>query len=396
MSFEKYMPRQTWEKLKKVADQHQTPFMVFDLKGLDAKYQELTENFPGCGVYYAIKANPAKPILKRLIELGSSFDVASRYELDLVLELGCPPERLSFGNTIKKAQDVAYFYQKGVRLYATDSEADLTNIATYAPGSEVYVRILNEGDRTADWPLSRKFGCHNDLAHQLLVKARELGLVPVGISFHVGSQQRDIGAWDAAIAKASALYYRLLEENGIRLKLLNIGGGLPAHYLSKAHTIATYAREIYRFLEEDFGKDIPHLILEPGRSLVGDLGVLVSEVVNVARKHKNDLYRWVFLDVGLFGGLMETLGEAIKYPVYTEHNLYQTLHADQEEEVILAGPTCDSMDIMYQHFKYSLPLELKPGDRVYFFSTGAYTTTYSCVAFNGFPPLKEIYVETEA
>lgn len=392
MTYEKYMPRAAWEKLKKETDRLPTPMMIFDLQGLDAKYREMTENFPKADIYYAIKANPAPPILKRLIELGSCFDVASRYELDLVLGLGCPPERLSYGNTIKKATDVAYFYERGVRLYATDSEIDLDNIARYAPGAQVYVRILNEGDRTADWPLSRKFGCHNELAYNLMVRARELGLDPVGLSFHVGSQQRDIGAWDAAIAKASMIYYRLLEESGIKLRLLNLGGGLPAHYLSKTHNIPTYAREIYRFLEEDFGQDLPHLILEPGRSLVGDLGVVVAEVVNVARKHKNDLYRWVYLDVGLFGGLMETLGEAIKYPVFTDKSLEMTLHADQEEEVILAGPTCDSMDVMYQNFKYSLPLDLKPGDRVYFFSAGAYTTTYSSVAFNGFPPIREHYI----
>ncbi len=392
MGFEKYMPRASWEKLKSHADKLQTPLMIFDVQGIDGKYREMTENFPGADIYYAIKANPAAPILERLIQLGSCFDVASRFELDRVLELGCPPERLSYGNTIKKADDVAYFYQRGVRLYATDSERDLENIARNAPGSRVYVRILNEGDRTADWPLSRKFGCHNELAYSLLVQARDSGLEPAGISFHVGSQQRDIGAWDAAIAKASTIYYRLLEEQGIKLSLLNLGGGLPAHYLSKAHTIATYAREINRFLEEDFGADMPRLILEPGRSLVGDLGVVVTEVVNVARKHKNDLYRWVYLDTGLFGGLMETMGEAIKYPIYTDRTLEQTLHADQEEEVILAGPTCDSMDVMYQNFKYSLPLDLDPGDRLYFFSAGAYTTTYSCVAFNGFPPMKEYYI----
>lgn len=393
MGIEKYMARSTWERLKAFADTKPTPFLVFDLRSLEAKYREMQEQFPNAAIYYAIKANPARPILKRLIELGSCFDVASRYELDLVLELGCPPERMSFGNTIKKAADIAYFYQRGVRLYATDSELDLENLARHAPGSRVYVRILNEGDRTADWPLSRKFGCHNELAYSLLIRAKEVGLDPAGISFHVGSQQRDIGAWDAAIAKASTLYYRLLEERGIKLQLLNLGGGLPAHYLSKAHNISTYAREIYRFLQEDFGQDMPSLIFEPGRSLVADLGVVVSEVVNVARKHKNDLYRWVYLDTGLFGGLMETMGEAIKYPIYTDQTLDQTLPADLEEEVILAGPTCDSMDVMYQNFKYSLPLELRPGNRVYFFTAGAYTTTYSCVAFNGFPPLAEYYVE---
>ncbi len=381
-----------WNRLKTVADKMETPFVVFDLKNLDYEYNDLVTNFPGAKVYYAIKANPAKEILARLIELGSNFDVASVYELDRVLELGCTPERLSYGNTIKKRRDIQYFYEKGVRLYASDSESDLKNIAEFAPGSDVYVRLITEGDLTADWPLSRKFGCHSDMAMDLLIMARNLGLRPVGVSFHVGSQQRDIGAWDAAVAKASTIYYRMLEEDGIKLSMINIGGGMPAHYLSKTHNIQTYAREIIRFMKEDFGDDLPQIILEPGRSLVGDLGVLVSEVVNISRKDRNALNRWVFTDIGKFGGMMETLGEAIKYPLFTERTLERPVPFDKEEEVIIAGPTCDSMDVLYEDFKYSLPLDIKTGDRLYWFSTGAYTTSYSSVEFNGFPPLKAYYV----
>lgn len=189
-----------------------------------------------------------------LNEAGSCFDIASRFELDKLLAIGVKGERLSYGNTIKKGMDIKYFYENGVRLFATDSKEDLRNIAANAPGSKIYVRMLVEGSQSADWPLSRKFGCHPDMAYDLLVMARELGLIPYGVSFHVGSQQRDIG-------------------------------------------------------------------------------------------------------------------------------------------VILAGPTCDSMDIMYEKVKYKLPLSLKSGDRLYWLSTGAYTSTYASVEFNGFPPLKTYYME---
>lgn len=391
MNIERYFDRDTWKRIKEFADHKETPFVVVDLATVERKYRELQTNFPEAKIYYAIKANPAVEVLKLLAELGSCFDVASRYELDRIMSLGVGPERLSYGNTIKKRQDIKYFYDKGVRMFASDSDADLANIALMAPGSNVYIRILTEGDQTADWPLSRKFGCQADMAMDLVVMAKRLSLNPVGVSFHVGSQQREIGAWDAAIAKVNTMFNRVADEDGIKLKLINMGGGFPAQYIAKAHDLETYASEIHRFLREDFGDELPELILEPGRSLVGDAGVLVSEVVLISRKSVNALNRWIYTDVGKFQGMIETLEESIKYPLFTD----RTLNADYKgevEEVILAGPTCDSMDIMYEDYKYELPLSLAIGDRLYWASTGAYTTSYSSVEFNGFPPLKSYFI----
>lgn len=270
-------------------------------------------------------------------------------------------------------------------MYATDAESDLRNIAEQAPGSKVYVRILAEGSHTADWPLSRKFGCQIDMAVELLVLARDLGLEPYGLSFHVGSQQRDIGAWDAAIGKVKIIFDRLQEENDIKLKMVNMGGGFPANYLSRTNDLETYASEIKHFLHEDFGDELPEIIIEPGRSLVANAGVLVSEVVLVSRKSSTSLHRWVYTDVGKFSGLIETLFESIRYPIYTERQ-------GEMEESVIAGPTCDSADIMYEDNKYPLPMELDIGDRLYWFSTGAYTTSYSATEFNGFPPLKQYVI----
>lgn len=382
MQLPEHISSAQWQRFKQAADQYETPFLLLDLDVVRHKYQELEQSFDYAGIYYAVKANPADEIVQLLAELGSNFDIASTYELDKVLRFGVSPDRMSFGNTIKKASDIAYFYQHGVRMYATDSEADLRNIAANAPGSKVYIRILTEGSEGADWPLSRKFGCNPEMAVELATLARDLGLEPWGISFHVGSQQRDIDVWDAAIAKVKFIFERLQSEQNIRLKMINMGGGFPATYLQKTNELTTYREEITRFLTEDFGDEMPEIILEPGRSLVGDAGVLVSEVVLISRKSSTALERWVYLDVGKFNGLIETMDEAIKYQVFTEQS-------DDTEEVILAGPTCDSMDIMYEHNKYALPLSLDMGDRVYWFSTGAYTTSYSSIEFNGFPPLKQ-------
>ncbi|MEJ5188340.1 MAG: type III PLP-dependent enzyme [Breznakiellaceae bacterium] len=379
-----------WEAFMQEAEGKETPFILIDLDMVRENYLRLRELFPYARIYYAVKANPAVEILSLLRDLGSSFDIASRWELDRLLSLGVSPERLSYGNTIKKARDIAYFYERGVRLFATDSKMDLHNIATQAPGSKVYVRILVEGTQSADWPLSRKFGCHPDMAYDLIVEARQLGLIPYGISFHVGSQQRDIGQWDEAIAKTNYLFRSLEEEEGIVLQMINMGGGFPAHYTVPTHELPIYAKEITRYLHEDFGETLPEIILEPGRSMVGDAGIIVSEVILVARKNNTALQRWVFTDVGKFNGLIETMDEAIKYPVVTSSTV-----TGKEGEVILAGPTCDSMDIMYEKSRYQLPLNLIAGDKLYWISTGAYTSSYASVEFNGFPPIKTYFFDSK-
>lgn len=380
-----YYEQATFDRIKALADTLPTPCLIVDTATIDRQYDELVESLPFASVYYAVKANPSAEVITLLRDKGANFDIASVYELDKVMALGVSADRLSFGNTIKKSRDIRHAYERGVRLFATDAEADLRNIAKAAPGSRVYARILTEGTQTADWPLSRKFGCQTDMAMDLLIMARDLGLDPYGVSFHVGSQQRDIGTWDAAIAKVKVIFERLRDEDGIELKMINMGGGFPANYTTRTNDLATYASEIMRYLHEDFGEDLPQIFIEPGRSLIANAGILVSEVVLISRKSRTGLNRWVYTDVGKFSGLIETLDEAIKFPIWTDRK-------GELEEVVLAGPTCDSADVMYENYKYPLPLNLAIEDRLYWLSTGAYTTSYSSIEFNGFPPLATYYV----
>lgn len=365
--------------LKEYTKGIQTPVLLVDLEKIRKSYLDLSRCFPMAQIYFAVKANPMNEVIGMLHEEGSCFDIASRYELDQMLRLGVEPDRLSYGNTIKKRSDISYFYEHGVRMFVTDSENDLKNLAELAPGSRILFRILTEGTG-ADWPLSRKFGSHSDVIYNLIMEADKSGLQPYGISFHVGSQQRDIGQWDDAIARCKYLFDAAWEE-GIELKMINLGGGFPASYVDPTYEVHEYAEEILRFIQEDFGDNMPQLILEPGRSLVADSGIIVSEIVNISKKSKSNLYLWVYLDVGKFGGLIETIDESIKFPIYFDRQ-------GLAEEVILAGPTCDSMDIMYEHFRYHMPETSQPGDKVFIFTTGAYTQSYSSVSFNGFPPLR--------
>lgn len=356
-----------------------TPCLILDLDIVAERYRRLREAIPHVGVYYAVKANPELAVLRVLADLGASFDVASPGEVDLALAAGVRPERISYGNTIKKRSDIAYAYARGVRLFAFDSVGELEKLAVAAPGASVFCRILAAGEG-ADWPLSRKFGCEPAMAADLLRVAAALGLDPCGVSFHVGSQQRDPGQWDRPLAEASALFSTLAAA-GIRLRLVNLGGGFPAQYLAPVPAIAAYGTAIAASVERHFGSAAPDLIVEPGRYLAGDAGVLCSEVVLVSRKAHGEKRRWVFLDAGVFGGLAETLGESIKYRIRT------SVDGGPCGPVVIAGPTCDSLDVLYQDHEYHLPETLQAGDRVMFLSAGAYTRSYCSVGFNGFEPL---------
>jgi ornithine decarboxylase len=362
------------------AHQPETPCLIVDLDEVSKAYKLLRRYLPLARVFYAVKANPAPEIVTTLRDLGSSFDVASRNEVDLCLERAIGADRISFGNTIKKERDIAYAYEKGVRLFAFDSDAELEKLARSAPGSRVFCRILVESTG-AEWPLSRKFGCSPEMAVELLRKARANGLDPYGVSFHVGSQQTKLDQWDSAIGRAARMF-SLLAETDINLKMVNIGGGFPAKYRGEVPAVLHYANAVMAAVTKHFGNDLPEIIVEPGRSIVGDAGVIQAEVVLIAQKTAGADKRWVYLDVGKFNGLAETMDENIKYRIKTPADGGPT------GAVVIAGPTCDSADILYERTPYRLPLDLKVGDKVEIMATGAYTSSYASVGFNGFAPIK--------
>lgn len=353
------------------------PCLVIDLEVVRDNFLRFERAMPDSRIFYAVKANPAPEILALLADLGSNFDCASVQEIDMALAAGATPERISFGNTIKKERDVAAAYRRGVRLFAVDCEAEVDKIARQAPGAKVFCRILCDGVG-AEWALSKKFGCEPQMAIDVLEHAHRAGLTAYGVSFHVGSQQKNPNAWDEALGSAAAIF-RTLFERGIELKMVNLGGGFATRYLEDIPGEATYGEAINGAIRHHFGNRLPETIIEPGRGMVGNAGVIKSEIVLISQKARDDI-RWVYLDIGKFNGLAETMDEAIRYPIFCERD-------GAAEPCVLAGPTCDSVDVLYEKTPYPLPINLEIGDEILIGGTGAYTTTYSSIAFNGFPPL---------
>ncbi len=359
------------------------PTLVLDVDRVETQYHALKAGLGHARIHFAVKANPHPAILARLVALGSHFDAASRSEIEQCMAQGATPDRISYGNTIKRAADIAWAHRAGITLFAVDADEELEKIAEHAPGAQVYVRVIVEVSQ-ADWPLTRKFGCDHDTALRLLDRAKALGLSPVGFSFHVGSQTRRAEMWRPTLDAVATLW----EDAGLaghRLTLLNIGGGFPAFYGEAIEAPTDYAAGVMEMVTERFGH-VPHLMAEPGRGLVAEAGMIVAEVVLTSRKSERDMHRWVFLSIGRFSGLAETEGEAIRYQFVTDRD------GEVTGPCILAGPSCDSADVLYERRPVHMPLSLKAGDRVLIRNTGAYTSTYSSVCFNGFPPLDVIAI----
>lgn len=354
----------------------ESPFLVINPERVRDNFRALHTALPTARIRFAVKASPVPELIRLLAEEGAEFDVASVGEIELCLRAGVDPARMCYGNPIKKAAHIAAADAAGVRRYAFDTEDDLLRIAAHAPGSEVECRFLSAAPESKT-PFGTKFGCSPAEALRLLVRARDLGLIVAGPYFHVGSQQLDPEAWRIGIEQAGDIAAALADKD-IRVESVNIGGGLPISYVEAAPALddiaAVVAAATAEFLPETAG-----LVIEPGRALVGSAGTIHAEVVGV--RIAPDGRRWVYLDIGRYNGMAETENEYIAYRFVTERD------GDPVDEAVVAGPTCDGDDVLYQRTRVLLPTTLRAGDRIQILDTGAYTASYSSVSFNGFPPL---------
>lgn len=345
-----------------------TPLLIIDLQGIKSRYLEIKYHFPQFKVYYAVKANDHIEILKTLAELGCGFEVASSQELEKVLSLGVRGDRIISSNPIKPPDFIDHCYKSGVNRFAIDSFTEVEKISKIAPRSRVYVRLVvpNEG---SDWPLSKKFGVDVDMALDLLEYSQEKGLIPYGITFHVGSQCNNFRNWLIGIKRASELWQKA-KLKGLRLQMLNLGGGIPVKYTYEALRVEDIAYYVKGLIQK-FMPSLPHeLQIEPGRGMVGDQGIMVCRVIGKAKRGEEN---WLYIDTGVFNGLAEALG-GIRYPFYLEKE-------GMLKEWTIGGISCDSMDVIAR----MVPLpEPEVGDYIYILSTGAYTTVYAA-EFNGFP-----------
>jgi ornithine decarboxylase len=356
-----------------------TPYLVLDPRVVADRYAGLVAGLPGAEVHYAVKACPHPEVLRTLAAVGSGFDVASPAEVRLALSAGADPDRICYGNPVRGPADVAAAHAAGVRRFVTDSVEDVRVLAARAPGARVLVRLL-VSDAGSATPFVAKFGAVRDESVALLGAVVDAGLVAEGVAFHSGSQQVRPEAFAAGVTEALAV----AAAAGLRRPVLDVGGGFPVAYREPVPDAAVYADAIRTAVASAVAAgvvDDVHLMLEPGRALVAEAGLIRSTVLRVSLRPGVDDRRWVYLDIGRYSGLAETENEAIVY------RLRVPGRTGPCEPVVLAGPTCDGDDVLYRRTPCPLPLSLAAGDVVDLLAAGAYTASYASVGFNGIPPL---------
>ncbi len=354
---------------------HETPYFLFSETKLLARIREFSRHFPNVAIQYALKANSDPAVLRILADAGCGFEAASRYELRLLQAIGVPSSKIIYGTSVKPAAHIREFAEYGVDLFACDCRTELEKIAANAPGSRVYVRLA-VNDAGSVFKFSEKFGTDRTTAVSLLGMAASLGLRPYGLSFHVGSQSHNHRAWANALADLRDAMFALSQAR-IKLEMLNLGGGFPCQYAS-TDTVPTLAEigvevfEQYRHLPYQ-----PKLIIEPGRAIVAEAGVLVASVIaRVPRRETT----WLFLDAGVYNGLFEAMAYqgSTRYVVAT----LRPSNVSGEALFALAGPTGDSPDVITR--EVLLPADMDVGDKVIVRNAGAYSLSVTS-EFNGFP-----------
>ncbi|MGB9715722.1 MAG: type III PLP-dependent enzyme [Thermodesulfovibrionales bacterium] len=373
------IPESTLFKVLRYLDKErvETPFLLVDRERVKEKVSLIGRFIKNSKVFYAVKANPDIEILKFLNKLKIGFEISSEGELEILSNLGIQPSRIISSNPVKSLKFLKLAASYGINYFSYDSADEVDKLSEYAPGCNVYIRLSvpNEG---SEWPLSKKFGVELDTASALLSYAKEKSLNPVGITFHVGSQCTNIYNWHIAIDKARILWDKA-KKNGIKLNLLNIGGGYPINYTKNVISIETIEKNVNNLIYAKFPEDI-EIHIEPGRAVIGDAGILVTTVIGKARRSDED---WLYIDVGVFNGLMESIG-GIKYSYIVES--YK--HSRHKKRWTLAGPSCDSFDVIDKN----VPLpEPDINSLILILSSGAYTVSYAS-EFNGFSIPKTILI----
>jgi ornithine decarboxylase len=346
-----------------------TPVLLLDRDRVREKAQLIGKHIRNSRVFYAVKANPDIETLGLINKLGLGFEIASEGELKILAELKVEPERIISSNPVKSFRFLRMAAEYGVKYFAYDSTEEVDKLAEFVPGSCVYVRLSvpNEG---SEWPLSRKFGVELDNALKIISYAASKGLDPVGITFHVGSQCLNMYNWNTAVYKARELW-KMAEKKDIRMRLLNVGGGYPINYTRGVVGVEAIEKNLDRLIKENFPEDT-EVFIEPGRAVVGDAGVFVCTVTGKARRGGET---WLYLDVGVFNGLMESVG-GIKYSYVPEEGYSGT----RKQRFVVAGPSCDSFDVIQKEVQIHEP---EVGSLMLIPAAGAYTVSYAS-EFNGF------------
>jgi ornithine decarboxylase len=371
-------------QIEELVARHGTPLYIVSREKIRQNYRLLDRCLPAVTLFYAVKANPHPGILEILAAEGAGFDVASRGECLAAVAAGANPrEDLIFADTVKDPRQIAHAFSIGLDDFTFDNASEITQIARHAPGANVHLRLAvsNQGSVAH---LSRKFGAEPAEAVDLLLAARDHGLHPRGVSFHVGSQCLDVRRYVEALETTRGVF-DAAARRGLDLEMIDIGGGFPVRYQDEQIDLEAMCDVIETSYHRLFGNGV-ELVAEPGRAIVGDAVILVTKVISESRRGGRN---WLYFDDGTFGSFLEVLLYHMTFPMRSNTTGPRTPY-------VLAGPTCDSIDVFSRDEKgeistVELP-EMHLDDLLIAGSMGAYTFSES-TRFNGFEPPDFVYID---
>jgi len=376
----------TVKTLRKLGEKHGTPLFVVDHNVLRKNYATFKKYLPRVQAYYAVKANPDPAIVKTLFDAGSSFDVASMPEFNIVYDLikRMPArqrqdwiwDKIIYANPIK-VNDALRELDQYKALVTYDNHEEIRKIKKYAPNSGLALR-LSVPNTGAMCELSSKCGAASGEAVDLILAADKAGLVVEGLSFHVGSQTTNFENFVQAINLAASIFEEAKGRGYTKMNLLDIGGGFPAPYDETVKPFSELARKINVELNRLFPKDI-QILAEPGRFMVATAGTAVSQVIGKARRNGKLCY---YIDDGVYNTFSGIIFDHCQYHL-------KAFKKGPKEICTVFGPTCDALDVI--SMSEELPTNLERGDLVYSRNIGAYSVA-SATHFNGFAPAKIVHI----
>lgn len=366
-----------------------TPFYCYSTAALEAHYSAYAGAFAGqdAGVCYAVKANSNLAVIRTFARLGAGADVVSGGEMQRALAGGIPADRIVFSGVGKTREEMRAALQAGIHQINVESIPEVEALSEVAHSlgvvAPIAFRVNPDVDakthaKIATGKKENKFGIDYDHAREVYAQAARLpGIKPVAIAVHIGSQLTDLAPFRAAYERVAALLH-VLRADGHDIQRLDLGGGLGITYKNETPPdLADYAAMV-RSITGNLGCRIT---LEPGRSLVGNAGVLVSSVIFV----KPGLHRrFVIVDAAMNDLIRPALYEAY-------HGIVPVAEpepAAPKAPFDVVGPVCESGDTFA--LQRMLP-PLAPDDLVAFLSAGAYGAVMSST-YNTRPLVPEVLV----
>lgn len=371
--------------LQNLAQEHGTPIFVVDHEKIRQNYREFKAHLPDVQVYYAVKANSDREIVRTLFEMGCSFDVASMPEFMIVYgNIRKMPARerqdwiwdkIIYANTIKPIETLKAL-DKYKPLVTFDNSEELKKIREHAPhaGLVLRLRVPNTGSMVE---LSSKFGADPGIAVDLIADAFAMGLVVEGLSFHVGSQCTNFENYFQALQLSANILKEAETRAGQKIKILDIGGGFPVKYHPGVLSFRVLTKKLNSEIKRLFAPDI-QILAEPGRFLVANSCTLVAKVIGKALRDGKPSY---YINDGIYHTYSGQIFDHCTYPV-------RAFREGETQVSAVFGPTCDAFDTIT--LSAELP-ELELNDLVYSENMGAYTIA-SSTFFNGFPPAKVVHI----